>query len=82
MAKALAAIEIIVTDGWYDFEHKFVTGNTTKFVTPPDIPDDVHNKMKQISLKTFKAVGLSNYGRIDFLERQRLYVIEATRCQA
>ncbi|GAX03816.1 D-alanine-D-alanine ligase [Secundilactobacillus pentosiphilus] len=76
--KALAAIEIIVTDGWYDFEHKFVTGNTTKFVTPPDIPDDVHDEMKQIALKTFKVLGLSNYGRIDFFWNENgLYVIEA-----
>lgn len=75
--RALSAIEIIVSDGWYDFEHKFVTGNTTKFVTPPDIPDDVHEQMKQIALKTFKVLGLSNYGRIDFFWNDNgLYVIE------
>lgn len=75
--KALSAIEIIVNDGWYDFEHKFVSGNTTKFVTPPDIPDDVHEEMKRIALKTFKVLGLSNYGRIDFFWNDNgLYVIE------
>lgn len=75
--RALSAIEIIVNDGWYDFEHKFVSGNTTQFVTPPDIPEAVHDEMKQIALKTFKALGLSNYGRIDFFWNDNgLYVIE------
>lgn len=75
---ALPAIEIIVNDGWYDFEHKFVTGNTTKFQTPPEIPDEVHNEMKRIAIQTFDALGLQNYGRIDFFwNTDGLYVIEA-----
>ncbi|KRM74581.1 D-alanine--D-alanine ligase family protein [Secundilactobacillus collinoides] len=75
---AMPAIEIIVTDGWYDFEHKFVSGNTTKFQTPPDIPDDVHDEMKRLAKKTMDVLGMTNYGRIDFLwNKNGLYVIEA-----
>ncbi|ASN59162.1 D-alanine--D-alanine ligase [Latilactobacillus curvatus] len=75
----LPAIEIVVNDGWYDFEHKFVTGNTTQFVTPPnDLPDDVHEAMKQMALDAMQALGLTNYARIDFFwsPENGLYVIE------
>ncbi len=76
--QAMPAIEIKVNDGWYDFEHKFQDNKTT-FVTPPDIPEKVHADMKTIAIKTLDALGMSNYGRIDFLWNQKdgLYVIEA-----
>lgn len=73
---AMPAIEIIVNDGWYDFEHKFQENQTT-FQTPPDIPDDVHTEMQAIALKTMTVLGLTNYGRIDFFwNEDGIYVIE------
>ncbi|AEV94976.1 D-alanine--D-alanine ligase family protein [Pediococcus claussenii] len=75
---ALPAIEIVVNDGWYDYEHKFQTGSTTQFITPPDIDDDVHNEMKRLSVATMEALQMENYGRIDFLVNDSgVYVIEA-----
>ncbi|ANK61654.1 D-alanine--D-alanine ligase [Loigolactobacillus backii] len=74
---ALPGIEIKVNDGWYDFEHKFQDNKTT-FVTPPDLPDDVHEEMKSIALKTFKVLEMANYGRIDFfVNADGIFVIEA-----
>lgn len=75
----LPAVEIVVNDGWYDFEHKFVTGNTTQFVTPPnDLPEAAHNQMKQMAVDAMKVLGLINYARIDFFWSQEggLHVIE------
>lgn len=73
---AMPAIEIIVKDGWYDFEHKFQE-NQTGFQTPPDIPDDVHRKMQAIAVETMSVLGLINYGRIDFFWNDNgIYVIE------
>lgn len=75
--QAMPAIEIQVKDGWYDFKHKFQPGHTD-FITPPDIPDDVHREMQQLALKTFSVLGMANYGRIDFFwNADGLYVIEA-----
>lgn len=76
--QAMPAIEIKPNEGWYDFEHKFQDNKTT-FVTPPDIPSQVHENMKAIAMKTFDALGMINYGRVDFLWNQKdgLYVIEA-----
>ncbi|KRM60184.1 D-alanine--D-alanine ligase family protein [Secundilactobacillus malefermentans] len=76
--KALPAIEISVNDGWYDFKHKFQSDTTTQFQTPPDIPEEVHDEMKAIALKTFRVLKMANYGRVDFLWNDNgLYVIEA-----
>lgn len=75
---AMPAIEISVNDGWYDFQHKFQSDTTAKFQTPPDIPEEVHDEMKAIALKTFRVLKMANYGRIDFLWNDSgLYVIEA-----
>lgn len=76
--QAMPAIEIVVNDGWYDYEHKFQTGSTTKFVTPPEIEDDVHDEMKRVAVQTMDALGMTNYGRVDFLTNDTgVYVIEA-----
>ncbi|WP_461224591.1 D-alanine--D-alanine ligase family protein [Lacticaseibacillus suihuaensis] len=75
---AFPAIEILVHDGWYDFEHKFQAGHTD-FVTPPDnLDDDVHSEMKRVAVQTMKVLGLQNYGRVDFLTNDDgVWVIEA-----
>lgn len=76
---AFPAIEIMVPDGWYDFQHKFQNGQSTQFETPPNnLPDDVHEEMKHIAIKTARALGLQNYSRTDFLYNDSgLYVIES-----
>ncbi|MGR3742377.1 D-alanine--D-alanine ligase family protein [Companilactobacillus sp. DQM5] len=73
------AIEIVVDTGWYDFEHKFQENNVTHFITPPkNLDDDIHKEMQDLSLKTFEALGMANYGRIDvLLNDSGAYVIEA-----
>lgn len=73
------AIEITVNDGWYDFEHKFKTGNTTVFTTPPkDFSVELQQKMNDLSIRAGHVLGLSNYYRIDYLLNDKgFYIIEA-----
>ncbi|ATO56291.1 D-alanine--D-alanine ligase [Loigolactobacillus coryniformis subsp. coryniformis] len=74
--QALPAIEITVADGWYDYEHKYQDNGAT-YQTPPHIPATVHQEMQQMALATMQVLGLTNYGRIDFLwDGQTIYVIE------
>ena len=76
--KAMPAIEIVVNDGWYDYEHKFQTGTTTQFITPPDIDEPTHDEMKRVAVETMDVLGMQNYGRVDFLTNDSgVYVIEA-----
>ncbi|AYE37380.1 D-alanine--D-alanine ligase [Companilactobacillus zhachilii] len=75
----LPAVEIAVDTGWYDFQHKFQENNVTHFITPPEnLDDETHAQMQALTKKTFEALGMSNYGRVDFLLRDgQLYVMEA-----
>lgn len=74
----LSAIEIIVNNGWYDYKNKFQNNSEAKFISPPDIEENIHFKMKKIALKVMKILNMENYGRIDFLVRKNdVFVIEA-----
>lgn len=73
------AIEIVVDTGWYDFEHKFQENDVTHFITPPkNLDDAAHKQMQDLALKTFEALDMANYGRVDvLLNDSGAYVIEA-----
>ncbi|MDO1605769.1 D-alanine--D-alanine ligase [Lactobacillus sp. YT155] len=73
------AIEIVVDTGWYDFEHKFQENDVTHFITPPkNLDDATHKQMQDLALKTFEALDMANYGRVDvLLNDSGAYVIEA-----
>lgn len=76
--QVLPPVEIVVTNGWYDFEHKFQDNSVTQFITPPEIDADVQEQMQRLTKQTFQALGMQNYGRIDFLVADnKAYVMEA-----
>lgn len=74
---AFPAVEIKVRDGWYDFEHKFQEGYTD-FITPPeDLDPAAHEEMRKVAVQAMDAMGLQNYGRIDFFVNDSgVWVIE------
>ncbi|AXX65461.1 MAG: D-alanine--D-alanine ligase [Lactobacillus sp.] len=76
--QVLPPVEIVVTSGWYDFEHKFQDNSVTHFITPPELDDSIQKQMQRLTKETFAALGMQNYGRIDFLVADdTAYVIEA-----
>ncbi|MBA1434091.1 D-alanine--D-alanine ligase family protein [Bombilactobacillus bombi] len=76
--QVLPPVEIVVTSGWYDFEHKFQDNDVTHFITPPQITATVQEQMQSLTKRTFTALGMQNYGRIDFLVADdKAYVMEA-----
>lgn len=40
---------------------------TQQLIIPAEIPEDISQKIKQLSLETFKKLGLGGIGRVDFL---------------
>jgi D-alanine-D-alanine ligase len=57
--------EILSVDRKYDpTEVKKSSGDDLQ--VPADIPDELHNKIRGIALKAFKALGCKGYARIDF----------------
>ncbi len=75
---ALPPIEIIPLHGFYDYKNKYQAG-ASKEVTPAEIGKEATEKIQSIALKVFRLLGLSVYGRIDFLltENGDAYCLEA-----
>ena len=75
---ALPPIEIIPLQGFYDYKNKYQAG-AAREVTPAEITDEETTHIQSIAKGVFSLLGLSVYGRIDFLltERGEAYCLEA-----
>ncbi len=75
---ALPPIEIIPLHGFYDYKNKYQAG-ASREVTPAEIDTEATERIQKIALDVFRLLGLSIYGRIDFLltERGDAYCLEA-----
>lgn len=75
---ALPPIEIIPLHGFYDYKNKYQAG-AAREVTPAEISEEATLRIQEIALKVFHLLGLSVYGRIDFLltESGDAYCLEA-----
>ena len=63
---ALPPIEIIPKTGFFDYANKYQDGATSE-VCPADIPEEVAERMKELTVKAFNALKLNVYSRADFL---------------
>ncbi len=74
---ALPSIRIIPKGKFYDYNAKYVTGDTT-YQCPSDLTQEQENQMKALALKAFDAIGGKGWGRVDFLKDNEgnLYVLE------
>ena len=75
---ALPPIEIIPLHGFYDYKNKYQAG-ASREVTPAEIDEKATERIQKIALDVFRLLGLSVYGRIDFLltESGDAYCLEA-----
>jgi len=61
---------------WYDYEAKYTKG-LTEFILPADFDEALTEKIKEISIKAFKACGCRGLSRVDFLVYNNIpYVLE------
>ena len=76
--KALPAIEIVPTEGFYDYKNKYQAGLTKEFC-PADISPETEKLLGDSALAAFKALGLGAYARIDYIltEDNHAYCLEA-----
>lgn len=74
----LPPIEIIPNEGFYDYKNKYQSGSTRE-ITPAPIPPEATALVQSLTRRGFEALGLSVYGRLDFLltERGEAYCLEA-----
>ncbi len=63
--KAAAVGEIKPTVEYYDFDAKY-NDNSTELVIPADLPDDIIEKIREYSVRAFKALDGQGLSRVDF----------------
>lgn len=64
--RAVQAVEIDPLSGHYDFEARYTAG-ATRFFTPPRLDTAVLEKLNDLALASFAALGLRHLARIDFM---------------
>lgn len=75
--QVLPVVEIKTGSEWYDYEAKYVTGETQYFV-PAELNAKVAEELRAIALKTFECLKARGFGRVDFRlsPEGRPYVLE------
>ncbi|WP_328356248.1 D-alanine--D-alanine ligase [Streptomyces sp. NBC_00445] len=64
-AEASVPSELKVTGGFADYAQKYLTGATV--ASPADVPADVTARVREMSLRAFRAIGGYGLARVDFL---------------
>jgi len=62
----LPLIRIEAPQGNYDYQNKYF-GNDTRYVCPCGLPERVESELKALSLRAFRLLGGSGWGRVDLM---------------
>lgn len=75
--EVLPVVEICTASAWYDYQAKYVTGDT-QYKVPADLPEELAAECQAIAMQTFKALKAEGFGRVDFRlsPEGRLFVLE------
>lgn len=63
--QVLPAVEIKPASEWYDFEAKYVTGDT-QYQVPAELDQSTTERLQALALETFDCLGAEGIGRVDF----------------
>ena len=67
-AHALPLVEIKAPDGNYDFEHKYLS-NDTQYICPAQLPDTLTQRIQEMFVQAYRALGCAGWGRGEVLIR-------------
>jgi D-alanine-D-alanine ligase len=78
--RALGVTELVIDNGFYDFEHKYTEGRTLH-VCPADIPPEITALCEEYAIRAHRVLGCHGTSRTDFrwddeLGRDGLFVLE------
>jgi D-alanine-D-alanine ligase len=77
-AQASPVGEVRVSGGWFDFDQKYF-GDRDPMLVPAELPPGVSERVRDLSVRAFRAIGGWGLARVDFLydeRRDRLVVNE------
>jgi len=63
--QVLPVVEIKTHAEWYDYEAKYVTGDT-QYIVPAELSPAMTAELQAIALKTFHCLNAEGFGRVDF----------------
>ena len=63
--EVLPVVEIRTAGAWYDFDAKYVTGDT-EYVVPAELDESTRNHLQELAKETFRALEAEGFGRVDF----------------
>ena len=64
--EAWGGVEIAPTQGWYDYEAKYVRGDT-RYYCPPRISEEVSALLNQLAERAYAALECRGAARVDFI---------------
>jgi len=75
--EVLPVVEIVTTDGWYDYTAKYEV-DTTRYVVPAELEAEKVAEMQMMAFQTFEALNCCGLGRVDFrmTPEGELFVLE------
>lgn len=75
--RALGGVEVRPKKGFYDYEAKYTKG-MTEYILPPEIDDDLYERLKDLGLRAHKALGCKGCTRVDMIvdKEGNPYVLE------
>jgi D-alanine-D-alanine ligase len=66
--EALPIIEIVAPGGNYDYQNKYFTDDT-RYLCPASIDEALSQRIRDLALEAFAAIGCEGWGRVDFMLR-------------
>ena len=73
---ATEILELRPKNEWYDYEAKYTKG-MTEFILPAELSEEMTKKVKETSVKAYKACNCQGVSRVDFLITDEIpYVLE------
>lgn len=62
--------EVIPCNEFYDYEAKYMSGDSSEIIIPARLPEDIREKIRDYSIRAFKALDCSGLARVDFFVRK------------
>jgi len=74
--EALPVIQVVPKGGFYDFQAKYTAGQT-EYLVPAPLEPALYERLQQVAVAAFRALGCAGAARVDFMVREReFYCLE------
>ena len=58
--------EIVMTSDFYDYDSKYTSADASRMDVPADLPADVAERVRQLAVQAYVALGCEGLARVDF----------------